>query len=167
MHREYFASAVHGAIVTHLRTEEPCGLTFAAKFARIPDPDCAVTTWAEGTRFGLHGAFPEGVTFAIEGRIAATGGTVEADAGGTLRVHGADAALLVLTIATNYRDAQPGPACAVQLDAVPLDYADAEGGACGRAPAPLRSGGAGGAAQRGSGGVADGPAAAARQSGRR
>jgi alpha-L-fucosidase 2 len=123
VHREYFASSVHGVIVTRLRTEEPGQLTFAAKFDRIPDPDCTVTTWAEGARFGLRGTFPEGVSFAIEGRLAVTGGTVTADADGTLRVQGADAALIVLTIATNYCDADPAAACATRLDAVPLDFA--------------------------------------------
>ncbi|HOF89577.1 MAG TPA: glycoside hydrolase family 95 protein, partial [Armatimonadota bacterium] len=121
--RAYFASTAHGVIVTHLRVAEAGGLTFAARCSRIPDPDCTVTTWAEGARCGLTGSFPEGVSFAIAARLAAAGGTVTADADGTLRVHGADEALIVLTIATNLCDPDPAAACAARLDAVPMDYA--------------------------------------------
>ncbi len=36
LHREYFASAAHGVIVTHLRSEEPGHLSFAAKIRAHP-----------------------------------------------------------------------------------------------------------------------------------
>jgi alpha-L-fucosidase 2 len=59
----------------------------------------------------------------MEGRLAVTGGSVTTDADGTLRVHGADAALIVLTIATNLCDADPAAACAARLNEMPLDFA--------------------------------------------
>jgi alpha-L-fucosidase 2 len=120
-HREYFVSAVHGALVVRLTAETPGNLEFAARVDRIPDPDCTLRRWAAGTRFGLEGHFPEGVSFAVEGRLA-TDGEVTAQEDGTLQVHGASEALLVLAIATNYHQHLPALQCTQHLDAVPMDF---------------------------------------------
>lgn len=102
--RETFASAPDDVIVVRLTVDKPGALDFEASFetaqsgsAKI-DSDCLILT---GRNTGQH-EVASALSFETRVRIIADGGRIHAD-GETLRVDGADGALLLIAMATSYR----------------------------------------------------------------
>jgi len=120
--REMFAAAGYNVIVIHLTADVPASISAVAELSRVDDTDCALMPWAEGDRFGLDGCFPEGVHFAIAGQVTLSGGACMSGEGASLRLAGADEALITLAIATDYTGSDPRAQCIRLLDAVPTEY---------------------------------------------
>ena len=120
--REVFASAEHGVIALRLAADRPGAVAVTVRLLRQEDPDCTLSPWAQGSRLGLAGHFPEGVSFAAEARVLARGGRVSTGEGAALQVAGADELLLLLAIATDYREPDPAGQCSRHLEGVPPDW---------------------------------------------
>ncbi|HEY3418846.1 MAG TPA: glycoside hydrolase family 95 protein [Armatimonadota bacterium] len=120
--RETFVSAAHGVIVVRVTADQPGAVTLTAQLDRAADPACALRHWADGNRCGFVGHFDEDITFAMEARVTTIGGQVTPGEGATVRVTGADEALIVLTIAVDYNQPNPQDWCAAHLDGVPMDF---------------------------------------------
>ncbi|WP_068769732.1 glycoside hydrolase family 95 protein [Termitidicoccus mucosus] len=124
--REVFASAPHQAVVVRLACDRPGALSFSARLDRAEGADGA----SDGDdAFELRGQADRGkpdagTAFVARLRIVTEGGSVRAD-GGRLSVTGATAATLVVTAATDYRDAtDPRARCTAQAEAaVAIPYA--------------------------------------------
>ncbi len=119
--REVFASAEHHVIVLHLTANTLGAIGLTVKLDRIADPACALRPWSSHDRLGFEGHFDEGIDFAAEARVAASGGETSTGAGASLHIRGADAVLIVLTMAVDYDQAEPAAWCTRHLDGVPMD----------------------------------------------
>ncbi|WP_103343262.1 glycosyl hydrolase family 95 catalytic domain-containing protein [Amycolatopsis sp. CA-126428] len=104
--REVFASAVDQVIVMRLTAETPGSLSFSAS---LGTPQRATTASPNGTTIALDGI--SGDSRGIAGSVrflALAGATAEggstSSSGGTLRVSGADAVTLLISIGTSYVD---------------------------------------------------------------
>jgi len=120
--REIFASSGHNVIVMHLTADEPASISGQFELSRVEDPDCALQPWTEGDRCGFAGRFTEGVGFAVSARVTLNGGVLALGQDASLHFAGADEALIVLAIATDYTEPDPRAQCARLLDAAPTDY---------------------------------------------
>jgi alpha-L-fucosidase 2 len=116
--REILSSAVHQAIVVRLTSDTRGRVTFSASLGRERD---AVTRTVGADRLVMQGwAIPPmtkydsermtGVGFHVVAQVIATGGRVRSD-GVRVFVEGADAATLVVTAATTFREKDPEAAC--------------------------------------------------------
>ncbi|MEU4519393.1 glycoside hydrolase N-terminal domain-containing protein [Amycolatopsis sp. NPDC024027] len=104
--REVFASAVDQVIVMRLTAETPGSISFSAS---LGTPQRATTSSPNGTTIALDGI--SGDSRGIAGSVrflALAGATAEggstSSSGGTLRVSGADAVTLLISIGTSYVD---------------------------------------------------------------
>lgn len=101
--REYFVSRTADAVVVRLGASEPGRLNFSVSLSRPERAAVAV----EGERVVMCGELPggqpgaEGMRFVSEAAVKSKNGTVTA-AGNTLRVEGADEAILYVSSATSY-----------------------------------------------------------------
>jgi alpha-L-fucosidase 2 len=120
--RELFVSAPHNVLVLHITADQPGAITTMLAMQRATDPECALRFWSDESRFGLEGVFKEGIHFALEARVLAQGGMMQAGPGASVQVSKADELLVILTIATDYKEADPADWCVYHLDVVPMDY---------------------------------------------
>lgn len=121
--RESFASADRKVVVTRLSADKPGTITATINLARIEDPDCEIKSWSDGTRFGFEGKFVEGIEFAAQAAIATRGGRVTSGSGASVSVDGADEVLILVAMATDYKQPDPKGQCGAILDAAPADFA--------------------------------------------
>lgn len=135
-----FISADHNALVVHLETDDPDGVSIAASLDRtttdetpgrpespyVSPDDVSITRWSRQHRAGLHGLFPEGISFAAEMRVVANGGEIAPGSASESRVEvrNARTVTIVLGIAvkTESHIMNPRDAIASHLDAVPTDF---------------------------------------------
>ncbi|MBW3622996.1 MAG: glycoside hydrolase family 95 protein [Armatimonadetes bacterium] len=117
--REAFASAPDGVIVMRLTADQPGKIAFTAAFDSPQSSTVRTsgkeTLVLEGTSGDANG-IPGRVRFQALARVMAEGGSVEAD-GERLKVAGADAVTLLVSIATshrNYRDVGGDPEALAQ-----------------------------------------------------
>jgi alpha-L-fucosidase 2 len=125
--REVFASRKDGILVVRLLADQPGALTGDIELSRVVDPECTLTPFTRDNRMGFTGKFPEGVTFAVEARAFAAGGTVTPGAnpsrpgGAVLHVAGADSVTILLAMATFHEAEKTGGdvsrAASARLDA--------------------------------------------------
>ncbi|HYI24426.1 MAG TPA: glycoside hydrolase family 95 protein, partial [Thermomicrobiales bacterium] len=140
--RLVFASADHNAIVVQMETTDPNGLDLAIRLdRRASDPvrpryasewvepqQVKLTPWSRQNRAGFVGIFDEGISFATEVRVMASGGDAQVTSpdpeAATVLVAGAASVTAVLGISVktestlmNRRDA-----VASHLDAVPASF---------------------------------------------
>ncbi|MFD5746237.1 glycoside hydrolase N-terminal domain-containing protein [Streptomyces sp. NPDC127033] len=104
--REFFASYPGRVIAGQFAADRPgrTGLTL-----RYTSPRADFTTTAAGDRLTVRGTLQDnGLRFEVQIRVRTQGGTVRAEADGTLTVSGADRAWFVLAAATDYADTGPG-----------------------------------------------------------
>lgn len=120
--RELFVSAEHQAVVMRISADRSGAVSTVLSLSRIADWECWITPWAREMRMGYRGRFQEGITFAVEARVSAPGGTVTPGDGATLAVDGADELVLVLAIAVDYDAPDPVAWCTQHLDAIPHDF---------------------------------------------
>lgn len=121
--REAFASAEHGVIVLRLQADQPGAFTGSVALGRLFQHGASIKPWSDGARLGFRGHFEEGITFAVEARVVASGGQVTPGAAGSVQVQGADGLLIVLTMGVEMSEPDPVAWCARHLDGVPIDYA--------------------------------------------
>jgi alpha-L-fucosidase 2 len=126
--REYYASAVDQVLVIRVTATQPGALDFRASF-ETPMPAGAFVDGRDlvlrGTNTSQNG-LPAALRYEARVRIVATNGEVSAQ-DGALAVKHADSALILVTIATNYRrydDVSGDPAAIVRAA---LDAAAARG----------------------------------------
>ena len=135
--REGFVSAEHGIVVLRLSADATGAVSADLTLRRIYDWECQIHPWADGGRLGFRGHFVEGMDFAVEARVLATGGTVsdavvvkEPLPGGDsplpiasrVSVRGANEVLVVLTMAVDYAETDPVDWCRRHLDGLPVEY---------------------------------------------
>ena len=113
--REVFSSAVDQAIVVHLACDKPGMITFDANLSRPRDASIEIVT---PDLIVMHGHLNDGngVKFESRLRVIPEGGNLTAIEKG-VRVEKADAAMLLLVAATDYRDDEPRVVCENQLTA--------------------------------------------------
>lgn len=103
--REYFASHPGAVIGGRLTADRPGKVTFTLRHTS-PRDDCTAT--ATGDRLTVRGALKDnGLRFEAQIRVRTSGGTVTANAGGSLTVTGADRAWFFLAAGTDYADTYP------------------------------------------------------------
>ena len=119
--RECLLSAEHGVLALRFTADKPRAINCSLALNRIEDPDCALRRWAADTRLGFTGAFPEGITFAVEARVRADG-EMSAGENASLAVSGAGELVLLLGIAVDWNGGDPSGGCSRLLDNVPFDY---------------------------------------------
>jgi alpha-L-fucosidase 2 len=120
--REYFASHPDGVIVISLTADRPGNITFRARLD-LPDNRTADIKSSAG-RIVVEGALNDnGLKYAAVVQIAARGGIRTDLPGGQVSVTGADAATIVLSIGTayrqhypDYRGTDPLPSVAARID---------------------------------------------------
>jgi alpha-L-fucosidase 2 len=119
IHSEAFVSLADGVLALRLRGDKTGAFTCDLSLSRIEDPECTLTTWVDGTRFGFKGVFPEGVHFAIAAEALVSGGQTtplpEGKAG--LHLAGADEVTVLLSIETNQATDDPAGRCLKHIDA--------------------------------------------------
>ena len=120
--REVFASAVHSVIVVHVTADKPHSISAKLALGRIDDPDCTLEPWSREGAYGFRGRFKEGVEFAVEARVSVKGGKALPGELAEIEIDRADEVLVVLAIATNYREPSPEAQCSKLLDAAPMDF---------------------------------------------
>lgn len=121
--RETFASAVHGVIATRLSADQPGSITTNLALTRVEDPECDIKSWSSGSGFGFEGKFPEGIEFAVEAKVIANGGKMTAGRDAAVSIEGADEVLILVAMATNYKQPDSKSQCKAILDAAPTDFA--------------------------------------------
>ncbi|HWD20037.1 MAG TPA: glycoside hydrolase N-terminal domain-containing protein [Verrucomicrobiae bacterium] len=105
-HREIFASPADQVIVVRLTADRPGQITFGAA---MTTPQRASVSAERGNVLVLHGTnagaagIPGALTFEARLRVEATQGEVTTEPG-AVRVRGADAATLLLAMATSYKN---------------------------------------------------------------
>ncbi|MHC4440611.1 MAG: glycoside hydrolase family 95 protein, partial [Planctomycetota bacterium] len=116
--REVFSSPVDQCIVVRLTCDKPARITFDASLWRPEDfavetvaPNCIVLK-GRATMKGEH----KGINFEARLKIIPEGGKLTVTDKG-LRLENADAATLLITAATNYRENDPQTVCEKQLTA--------------------------------------------------
>lgn len=119
---ETLASEPRNVIVYHVMADKPNSINATFSLGRIADPECTVKRWSEGNRFGFTGTFVEGIKFAAEARIAASGGSARNPAPGEVEVTGASEVTVTLAIATDYDSKSPREECARILDEAGSDF---------------------------------------------
>lgn len=103
--REYFVSHPGGVIGGRLTADRPGQVTLTLRYT---SPRGDFTASATGDRLTVRGALQDnGLRFEAQIRVRAEGGTVTADADGSLTVTGADSAWFFLAAGTDYADTYP------------------------------------------------------------
>ena len=135
-----FMSADHNALVVHLETTDPNGLSVAVRLDRaqadehpgkpespfVSPDDITLTRWSRNHRAGLHGIFREGISFASEVRVVTDGGQVAPEdkgmAGVTVRNAISITIILGIAVKTEPHIMNSRDAIASHLDAVPVEF---------------------------------------------
>ncbi|HYH11036.1 MAG TPA: glycoside hydrolase N-terminal domain-containing protein, partial [Thermomicrobiales bacterium] len=138
--RESIASAAHGVIATRITTSAPVTLEawldrqivdafpVASRNEVFDADDSEVSTWGDGSRFGLVGRFPEGISFAAEARIVADDNTSIQSGSDPARVHIEHATEVTIVLAMAVRvdedddTPEPAEACRSHLDRTPMHW---------------------------------------------
>ena len=104
--RDYFASYPAHVIAARFAADRPGKISFTLHYAS-PRHDYRVT--ATGDRLTIRGKLADnGLVFEAQVRVLARGGTVEAnDDGGSISVHNADSATILLAAGTDYALSYP------------------------------------------------------------
>jgi len=119
--REMFASNSDGVLVVRLSSDSRSKITCSVNLARISDPGCTITPWAEGNRIGFVGEFEEGIQFATAAAILTEGGStqrIQNKNAANIAIEDADEVLVLLSIATVHETDNPKVSCVSQLDKV-------------------------------------------------
>lgn len=119
--REYFASYPDHVIVARFAADKPRQVSFALRYA---SPRQDYRSVATGDRLTVRGKLADnGLAFEAQVRVLAQGGEVVAGEDGTLRVRGADSAVVLLAAGTDYalsypeyRGADPHARIATDID---------------------------------------------------
>ncbi len=112
--REYFASAVHQALVVRLTASRPGRISFFARFRRGRYLEKTIASPGILRMLG-HSGGEDGLEFCVAVRALAEGGRT-ATLGENLLVEQADAVTLIITAATTFRFPEAEAACLVQLE---------------------------------------------------
>ncbi len=112
--REYFASAVHQALVVRLIASRPGRISFLARFRRGRYLEKTIASPGTLRMLG-HSGGEDGLEFCVAVRALAEGGRT-ATLGENLLVEQADAVTLIITAATTFRFPEAEAACLVQLE---------------------------------------------------
>ncbi|NLW55243.1 MAG: glycoside hydrolase family 95 protein [Firmicutes bacterium] len=112
--REYFASAVHQALILRLTASKPGQISFLARFRRGRYLEKTIAA-ADTLRMLGHSGGQDGVEFCVAVRAVADGGTIT-PLGENLLVEQADAVTLIITAATTFRFPDAEAACLAQLE---------------------------------------------------
>lgn len=67
--QEVFVARHNNLLTIKISSDKPKGLNGSLVASRIVDPDCNITPWIEGNRFGLRGRFVEDLAFGLECRV--------------------------------------------------------------------------------------------------
>jgi alpha-L-fucosidase 2 len=124
--RTVFATHPHQLIVVRIEADQPGKVDFKATLDRIQDAECRsdgdCDLVLEGQIDRKHHETGEvvGMRFLARLRVLTDRGSIE-NTGGTLTVQNADAAVLLLSPATNYQGRDPETAARAPIDAAP-DY---------------------------------------------
>ncbi|MFE4059229.1 glycoside hydrolase N-terminal domain-containing protein [Streptomyces sp. NPDC059096] len=103
--REFFASFPDRVIAGHFTADRPGRTSLTLRYT---SPRTDFTATASGDRLTVRGALQDnGLRFEAQIRVRTRGGTVRAEADGTLTVSGADRAWFVLAAGTDYADTGP------------------------------------------------------------
>ena len=103
--REYFASYPDRAIVVRLSADQPGQVQFRAKLA-VPDNRTDIRQIGDG-RITVSGALHDnGLLYNAAVRVVTEGGSVS-DEAGAVRVRGADRAMILIALSTNYAQTYP------------------------------------------------------------
>ena len=101
--RETFASRTDDLVVVRLSADREGTITSDIELARIDDPECTLTGWADGNRIGFQAKFVEGVRFAGAVQVLNKGGQlliVEKNAA-QITVKNSDEVLILIAVATD------------------------------------------------------------------
>ena len=142
--RESFSSYADNVIVVHFTADRSGAISAELNLFRLPDNFCTILPWAEGNRMGFEGKFFEPLDFAVTAAVFVKGGTAEARVNESrevalwsmwwqlmgkprtmertgrpeISVKGADSALILLSLATDYEDDNPRQFSEEQLDRI-------------------------------------------------
>ncbi len=131
--RESFSSFADNVIVVRFTANRPGAISAELNLFRIPDNDLTILPWAEGNRIGYVGKFFEPLDFAVTAAVFVKEGTTEARVNESrevalwsmkwrlmgqpktmvqtgrpeMSVKGADSALILLSLATDYEAKDP------------------------------------------------------------
>ena len=140
LRRLSFVSADHNALVVHLETTDPAGISIDVRLDRATedehpgkpespyvDPDdITLTGWSRGNRAGLFGLFKEGISFATEFRVVSEGGEVSSGDSHHAKVsvqHASSITIVLgITVKTESHIMNGRDAIASHLDAVPTSF---------------------------------------------
>jgi alpha-L-fucosidase 2 len=119
--REYFASYPAGVIVMRLSADRPGLLSFVTRMS-VPANRTSDVSIRDG-RISVRGALKDnGLNYAVDLQVVASGGLRKDDSDGTVTVMNADSAWLILAARTDYRlryphyrGADPGPVVAARI----------------------------------------------------
>ena len=116
--REVFSSRSDGVIVLRLSADRPCSINAEIWLSRMEDPECRVTPWSKGKRFGFLGEFIEGVRFAVAAEVKNKGGELllPAEDAARIKVTHADQIVLLLSVSTEKDTNDAESHAAKQLD---------------------------------------------------
>lgn len=116
--REVFASSIDSVIMVRLSADRAGMITCQAQLSRVDDPECDLTPWSQGHRFGFIGEFVENRLFAVTGSVIAKRGNIHTDTHGELSelsIEGADEAVILINIVTDQASIDPKALCVEQL----------------------------------------------------
>ena len=122
--REVFASAPDNVIVVRLAADKPARVTTSLRMTRQQDAEC-LSDPADPRRLILRGRIacvddetkePRGMRFEGQVLVVPTGGKVTSR-DGLLTIEGADSAVLLIAMATDFRGGDPERLCRRQLEA--------------------------------------------------
>jgi len=121
--RECLAHATHKVLALHLTTDTPGSLEASLRLGRIDDPECTLSFEITDNELQMHGGFVEGVRFCVVARVTVQGAQAlcKRDRNSVL-IAGADAAVVLLTIAVDHDGGDPLPVAQEQLAGVPDDW---------------------------------------------
>jgi alpha-L-fucosidase 2 len=139
--QQTIASAADNLVVTRVESTAPVSLQIlierrtidsnpvASRNKQFDVDDSECSTWDDGNRLGLLGRYPEGITFAVEARVIASGAGAHVTSGeqvGSLVVSEAKSVTIALAMAVRLDDDDDAPspedACRGHLDGVRIDW---------------------------------------------
>jgi alpha-L-fucosidase 2 len=120
--REYFVSALaDNVLAVRITSDQPHMISGEIQMARISDPECSLTTRAEGNLLVLEGRFREGFPFAAVGRVTSPDGEVRAKEG-AISIQGASEVLIVTAMATGHESSDPADWCKNHLRSLQMPF---------------------------------------------
>jgi alpha-L-fucosidase 2 len=107
--REYLAHLVHDLIVVRITADRPFDGAFW--LSRIDDPECLLRFETAADSLVMDGQFQDGIGFRVQARLAARGGSLEAD-GQRVNARGAREVLIAVDVGTSAKCEAPAAECA-------------------------------------------------------